>query len=308
MSVATPQGGTLAVKKTRAVNPARKDKDAPNPLGRAQKKAVATTTSSNLTESKGTMTAASKKIKINLITQSRREEKEKAAKEKVILTQNGAASGKATPAKATTPTEVAADPFKFSAVAGGVSSGASATFPSPLNSNGVQPTIASPDPRQIPLPASVSSPLTPARNMESIDEFVHFQPEGPTPVPAAREGTALTWVAPNTVDTPVQSQAAINYNGAQNGATPNMGFTLRPKSATGGPAPLFKLSPSKRADLPVFTSVSTIRFAPATSQEKVEGYSRPLAAKRDNGPAVTVKQEPMSPPSIWDIPETPMKQ
>lgn len=138
------------------------------------------------------------------------------------------------------------------------------------------------DPQRVPLPSSSPMPASPSRRSPSrrsptrssptrdrssgagsapTDIFIPYQPEGPAPSPVPQnlqlqQPQVLQWLAPNT-ETPVPTPA---------------------------PTP----STMRRADLPVFTATSAIRFGPRSGSTAL-------------GPQKRVDQ------SIWEIPETPQK-
>jgi histone deacetylase HOS3 len=249
MSVRTQGGTSLPVKKTRIVNTAKKE---PVKASRALKKTTSqgstqaasaakqaaqpTSSGQSATASGDDMdkiTSGMKKIKINLITKSQKEAKERAHSEK-----------SATPlGDENKPLLFETSPFASEALpplpevsqvesTGGVSPTQVLT-PGVNNMKGT-PTqefdfsALSPDPRQVPLPAS--SPMAPPPNgSQTPDMFVSYQPEGPSPV-AVPQQEPLKWLPPNT-------------------STP---------------------TPMKRGDLPVFTATSAIPFA---LSRKMEGIS-----------------------------------
>ncbi|KAK3307465.1 uncharacterized protein B0T15DRAFT_394603 [Chaetomium strumarium] len=98
------------------------------------------------------------------------------------------------------------------------------------NSNGPLASPPTTDPRSIPLPTSsppppraMSSPLGEVPTT-APNNFIPYQPDGPTPKPTAPHPQQLQWLPPNVSATPVQS-------------------------------------PARRENLPVFTSTSVIPFA-----------------------------------------------
>lgn len=212
------------------------------------------------------ITNGMKKIKINLITPKMREEaREKEAAERQAAerqaaekqaTEKQAAAEKKPPTPVVTPSTDESRPI-FSDVhliasappslmraesTDSVSSTAytgeletAAEVSTPVQAH-FRPAV-SPDPRQVPLPAS--SPVVAKHGPATPDTFIHFQPEGPTPVPVARNPGALTWM---------------------------------PVNSTGTPTP----SPIKKSDLPVFTATSAISFAvPYKPEVTTNGGSRP---------------------------------
>ncbi|KAI8261870.1 histone deacetylase hos3 [Colletotrichum sp. SAR11_239] len=170
------------------------------------------------------------------------------------------------------------------------------------------------DPLQVELPASSPVVSPGVQTPSGSDVFINYQPEGPEPV-AMTPQEPLKWLPPNT-NTPVKSSPAKSPSKvppAKKSPTKPSPAKLSPPRASSSKAPLAKM---KRADLPVFTSKSTIPFA----QPKKNG---PPAAKSSGvkpagvKPGIKspgVKKEPAvkseageSAKSIWEIPETPQK-
>ncbi|KAI8160982.1 histone deacetylase hos3 [Colletotrichum sp. SAR 10_70] len=170
------------------------------------------------------------------------------------------------------------------------------------------------DPLQVELPASSPVVSPGVQTPSGSDVFINYQPEGPEPVTMTPQ-EPLKWLPPNT-NTPVKSSPAKSPSKvppAKKSPTKPSPAKLSPPRASSSKAPLAKM---KRADLPVFTSKSTIPFA----QPKKNG---PPAAKSSGvkpagvKPGIKspgVKKEPAVKPeagesakSIWEIPETPQK-
>ncbi|KAK0370457.1 histone deacetylase [Colletotrichum limetticola] len=249
------------------------------------------------------LTAGMKKVKINLITKTKKEERAKAAQ-----------AAQAAQAKAATPPtgEEAKTDFPFEAqtayspvappIVTPPQDEAFATPPTqppvfedpsppavpegrPEVSTPVteqMPLVATPDPGSVELPASSPAAMSPTVATPSSDVFINYQPEGPPPV-SVTPSEPLKWMLPNT-NTPVK-------------ASPSKPSPAKLSSAK--PSPM-KKSPVKmmRADLPVFTSTSAIPFAPP-------GMSAPSEVEQE--PAI--KADPEEPAkSVWDIPETPQRQ
>ncbi|WYZ45184.1 hypothetical protein EsH8_VIII_000500 [Colletotrichum jinshuiense] len=314
MSVRTQGGTSLTVKKTRA--PAVK-KDAPK-SARTVKKPAAPTKPSSPQQSQPSqapqrkpspsaasgddmdkLTSGMKKIKINLITKTQKEERAKAAQAKVAtppaakevkpsfpVEVESAVSPIAPPivtpppddAFATPPTQ----PLPLEDAPAPVA--AQPEVSTPITEQ--LPTVITPEPRQVELPDSspVMSPAmaTPA----DADVFINYQPEGPTPVSVTPQ-EPLKWLPPNT-NTPAKTSSAK--------VSPAKPSPAKLSPAKSSP---IKKSPVKmmRADLPTFTSTSAIPFAPQARNHNAE-------AKPEPG----VKTDPEEPTkSIWDIPETPQK-
>ncbi|KAK2005898.1 histone deacetylase domain-containing protein [Colletotrichum eremochloae] len=302
MSVRTQGGTSLAVKKTRV--PAAK-RDAPKTTRTVKKPTVpakpsppqqsqpsqAQRKSSPVAASEDDMdklTAGMKKIKINLITKTQKEERAKAtqAVQAKTATPPAATEASFSPGEVATPTAPSPMPHPT------VTPPQEETFTTPPTQPPAfeepsllevatpvteqMPVAVTPDPRQIELPAS--SPVTsPAVATPSgSDVFINYQPEGPAPVSMTPQ-EPLKWLPPN-MNTPV-------------------------KSSPSKPSPVKSLSNKKspakmaRADLPVFTSTSAIPFASQKPSSMPE---------RKQGP--DVKADPEEPAkSVWETPETPQK-
>ncbi|KAJ5007660.1 Histone deacetylase HOS3 [Colletotrichum sp. SAR 10_66] len=175
------------------------------------------------------------------------------------------------------------------------------------------------DPLQVELPAS-SPVVSPGVQTPSVsDVFINYQPEGPEPV-AMTPQEPLKWLPPNT-NTPVKSSPAKSPSKvppAKKSPTKPSPAKLSPPRASSSKAPLAKM---KRADLPVFTSKSTIPFAqpkkngpPAAKSSGVKPAGVKPAGVKPGIKSPGVKKEPAvkseageSAKSIWEIPETPQK-
>jgi histone deacetylase HOS3 len=269
MSARSQAGTSIAVKKARLVNPAKKDA---SKVPRVQKKTTAAPSAKPVTSS-GTsvqpeskhegasnkaeddmdkITSGMKKIKINLITKSQKDVRERAEagkkapspgeeEEKQALHAAEVAEARMEDSGDVSPTQV--DPHD---IGGGLAT--------PVQESAY--SAFSPDPRQVALPAS-SPVLSPTQNgPATADMFIPYQPEGHEPVAIAQQGQ-LKWLPPNT----------------------------------GTPTPM------KRADLPVFTALSAIPFAPSPA--------RKLEPLPNGQPQGVVKSESTAEPSIWEVPETP---
>ncbi|EFQ30712.1 histone deacetylase domain-containing protein [Colletotrichum graminicola] len=298
MSVRTQGGSSLTVKKTRM--PAAK-KDVPKTT-RTVKKPTAPAKPSPPQQSQpfraphrkpspaaaseddmDKLTAGMKKIKINLITKTQKEERAKAAQAKAATPPAAAeanfslgeiatppASSPVAHPTVTPPQEEAfttppAQPPAFEERSLPAAPTAWPEVSTPVTEQ--MPVAVTPDPRQFELPAS--SPVTsPAVATPSgSDVFINYQPEGPAAVSITPQ-EPLKWLPPNT-NTPVKTSPP------------------KPSPVTSLPN---KKSPAKmaRADLPVFSSTSAIPFA----SQKLSGMPE-------------VKQEPAK--SVREIPETPQK-
>ena len=149
--------------------------------------------------------------------------------------------------------------------------------PSPPNEVALQDSL----PQEIPLPRSGQEtprgPPPPPQNA-TPDVFIQYQPEGPTPDIAAPQ-EPLTWLPPNTATPSAAKQAAPAA----------MDTTPTPMKQV-DPASLRSPSPMKRADLPIFTPTSQIKFAPRTPTDS---------------PPPKVKAERQLDGAIWEVPETP---
>lgn len=246
------------------------------------------------------LTAGMKKVKINLITKTQKEERAKAAQ---AAQAKAATSPKTEEAKTGFPFEAqkASSPVappiitppQDEAFATPPTQPPAVKDPSPpavpegrpevsTPVTELMPPAATPDPRSVELPASSPAAMSPTVATPSSDVFINYQPEGPAPV-SVTPSEPLKWMPPNT-NTPVK-------------ASPSKPSPAKLSSAKASP---MKKSPVKmmRADLPVFTSTSAIPFAPPA-------MSAPSEIKQE--PAV--KADPEEPAkSVWDIPETPQMQ
>ncbi|POR34493.1 Histone deacetylase HOS3 [Tolypocladium paradoxum] len=299
-------GGKLAVKKVRATAAARKD-TAPRPPRSSPRKAstpartrpTAATAqaprpatapgaaSDDATRAMDNITAGMKKIKINLITKTQKEARERARLEaKKATSQAGGSrlSGASvmqeplTTATAETPelpafsTTAAESPVQ-------VVTPALSSPPQPASSSSGErtpveetspSTMATPDPRQFALPES--SPAVPHVAVQPASDggefFIPYQPEGPTPVPVSQQ-EPLQWLPPN-VPTPSANTPV---------ATP---------------------SPMKKQNK-LFHYTSGIPFAP-----RPQGNA-PKPELDASASTAQVKTDDQKPSSVWDIPETPQK-
>ncbi|GKT47315.1 uncharacterized protein ColSpa_07496 [Colletotrichum spaethianum] len=311
MSVRTQSGTSLTVKKTRA--PAAK-KEAPKTT-RTVKKPTAPAKPSPPPQSQPSqapqrkpspaaaseddmdkLTAGMKKVKINLITKTQKEERAKAAQAaqaKAAIPSATEEAKPAFPAQVATPTAPSpvapptvtppqeeafttppTQPPAFEDLSLAAAPSGWPEVSTPVTEQ--MPVAVTPDPRQLELP--VSSPVTsPAVATPSdSDVFINYQPDGPTPVSMTPQ-EPLKWLPPN-MNTPVKTSPS-KLSSAK--LSPN------------------KKSPAKmmRADLPVFTSTSAIPFAPQDPHGMLE-VKQEAAVKAD-------PEEPAK--SIWEIPETPQK-
>ncbi|PHH90660.1 hypothetical protein CDD83_3023 [Cordyceps sp. RAO-2017] len=288
MSSRAPTNGKLAVRKTRTAAGARKEAaarapkkpsspprkgPAPSPDAQAPRPSTApgTQTTGDGAEAMESITTGMKKIKINLITQSQREAKERARLE--------ADSGTVSPVDKRDDPHSAAASARSQALPrpeaeGEVSASTdveaaepAAPAPQALPRPKTPPpaeaqtaaaeerrpsSAATPDPRQSALPPS-SPDVLHGPGQAGDEMFVAYQPEGPVPV-AVSQQEPLKWLPPN-VPTPSANTPV---------ATP---------------------SPAKKKD-GLFHYKSGIPFAPRPASPSAE------SAKAD---------------SIWEIPETPEK-
>lgn len=321
MSVARPGGSRINVKKTRA--PAKKE-----PVARAPKTAKKPASTTNGPPAQPTSSTAAagasstdkpddgmdklagemKKIKITVITKAQREarERERQAREKLS---EAATISVPPPGDEKEVLAGPAPPADISASHPSTVATANAQhLPSPTPSPAPQPTqlqtptnpstpsienmptptttatLTSPpptDPRRVPLPASSPPPPpTPdvGRSPTATHTFIPYQPEhrgggpGVGPPPAAvlaeqqQQHQQLQWLPPNVCATPMQS-------------------------------------PTKRGDLPVFTSTGVIPFAPAANvpahghgqSGEENGSEREGGEMRDGKGAGTQELVPESP-------------
>ncbi|KAF4928657.1 Histone deacetylase HOS3 [Colletotrichum viniferum] len=170
------------------------------------------------------------------------------------------------------------------------------------------------DALQVELPASSPVFSSGVQTPSGTDVFINYQPEGPEPVTMTPQ-EPLKWLPPNT-NTPVKSSPAKSPSKvppAKKSPTKPSPAKLSPPRASSSKAPLAKM---KRADLPVFTSKSTIPFAqPKKNGPAAAKFSGPKPAGVNLGiKSPGVKKEPAVKPeagesakSIWEIPETPQK-
>ncbi|PWI71366.1 histone deacetylase HosB [Purpureocillium lilacinum] len=272
VSSRTESSGKLAVKKTRPAAPrkeaaprARSPRKASTP---ARKKAPASATQTPQRPSTApgpvpsdgsgmdNITTGMKKIKINLITQAQKEARERA---RIDTEKASKAAGapetpvakveepSTTPSVETLPqlpalTQAGDSPTQPAAL------GSSLAPEPPSSSTGPQTPIdepytsvlATPEPRQVPLPASspalndsTSQPAT-----DTSDFFISYQPEGPAPV-AVSQQEPLTWLPP-TLGTPAAGTPAATPSPQkkQNGLFHyKSGIPFAPRPATGTPKP-----------------------------------------------------------------------
>ncbi|UNI16626.1 Histone deacetylase [Purpureocillium takamizusanense] len=274
VSSRTESSGKLAVKKTRpaaarkdpAPTRARSPRKASTP---ARKKAPASaiqtpqrpSTAPGPAPSDGSamdsLTTGMKKIKINLITQAQKEAKERARIEAAQTPKADGESENPIPMvkkSSTTPSVEETLPQLPALTQSGDSPtqapvlGSSLAPEPPSSSTGPQtpidepypPVLATPEPRQVPLPASspavddsVSQP-----SMGSSDFFISYQPEGPAPV-AVSQQEPLTWLPPTTGTPAVGTPAATpSPQKKQSGLFHyKSGIPFAPRPATGTPKP-----------------------------------------------------------------------
>ncbi|KAM5345300.1 hypothetical protein ACJ41O_011162 [Fusarium nematophilum] len=295
--------GTLQVKKTR--NPVTTRKDPAAKVPRGTKKAAAPTSSRPVTAMQkarppskplskpgpastgddiDSITTGMKKIRINLITQSQKEARERA---RLDSQKAGSASASSVPSKAKPeePKEAPAsvqqasdtanlDSIPISAEPASISPTQTAppdphipTPPATISSSGISspfqeqnPLDAGPEPQKAPIPAS--SPVAPSVSIQPSDDdqdvFIAYQPSGPAPEPVPQQ-EPLKWLPPNIPT---------------------------PSAQTPAPTP----SPVKKTNL--FQYTSGIPFAPRPEQK-----AEPTEPN--------VKSESNAADSIQEIPEAP---
>ncbi|OLN88166.1 Histone deacetylase HOS3 [Colletotrichum chlorophyti] len=325
MSVRTQGGTSLNVKKTRV--PPTAKKEAPKTTRTAKKPVAPVKTSppqkgpapqpaqrkaSPVGASEDDMdklAAGMKKIKINLITKTQKEERAKAARAVPNKTPTPPTSAEPAKPRPPSPVEVAASPTPPTIITPPQDRNlvtppahpqppvlenllpSTPTIEQPEVSTAVTcqtPVTESPDPlhREHPASSPMSSPAV--ETPSGSDVFISYQPEGPAPVTVTPQ-EPLKWLPPNT-NTPVKTSSAK--------ASPAKAATMKAsakRSSPTKPSPI-KKSPVKmsRTDLPVFTSTSAIPFAPSN------------AGVPDVHPEPAVKTDPEEPAkSIWNVPETP---
>lgn len=289
MSVRTQGGGQpLSVKKARTANPAKRDtpraprtvkKTAPAPSAKTAPQADRPSdsksggTADNTDDDLDKITAGMKKIKINLITKTQKEARERDTERKSTTP----------PAADEKPTLSESNVFAVPALPG--KAGAREQTPGDISPTRILPSVSTPtqlhsfsamtpDPQRVPLPNSSPVQPTPTPTMiknESADPlpstpdvFVPYQPEGPEPV-ALPQQEPLKWLPPN-------------------GGTPTP-------------------TPMKRGELPVFTATSAIPFAPSMVR-KLGVLPNGMTNAQGHG---AVKAEPKTETSVWDVPETPQE-
>ncbi|KJZ72995.1 hypothetical protein HIM_07567 [Hirsutella minnesotensis 3608] len=305
----TESTGKLAVKKTRTTGSARKDTVTKAP--RSSKKSTAQVTnaavrattaeiprpstapgppSTDLDGALEGITKGIKKIKINLITKTQREAREKSR----LDAEKSSSPPIGNPSQGASATESLPSPsaevdigLPSSASAGEVEMpvlpAPAASLPAqPMSSPtrmqspvdpiaaGSPPQMTTPDPRQTATP--LFSPDAKSKDMgnNENDVFVAYQPEGPTPVAVSRQQEPLKWMSPNV-----------------------------PSSSASTPA--VTPSPSrKRQGLFQYTSGIPFAPTPGTEQEKPSESSESPAQ-------VDKKKGDYGLASVWEVPETPEK-
>lgn len=261
---------------------------APNTIPSTASGTASGTASDDAADAMESITTGMKKIKINLITQSQREARERARleAEKAAL-QAGSSQQGAAPSGQQPLAGPIGTPGILPAVVGAAELGSAepvawappppASSP-PASSSGLQtpaeeacPSVAvTPDPRQSVLPES--SPDVPQVAVQPVVDggscFIPYQPEGPVPVAVAQQGP-LKWL-PQNVSTPAANTLA---------ATP---------------------SPAKRQDK-LFHYTSGIPFAPRPGSDSPQPPGVPESTAPEH------KTENHEAASVWDVPETPQK-
>ncbi|KAM0435956.1 hypothetical protein ACHAPT_002848 [Fusarium lateritium] len=303
-STRAPTGSTLQVKKTR--NPVASRKEPVPRAPRGTKKVAAPSTSRPPTALQKTqpqaksqtkagpssttgddidsITTGMKKIRINLITQSQKEARERARLEaEKVKARSVSASAAISQAKPEKPVEASTEARQSPEARGPDSGNISPTqvvppdpqIPTPpatISSSGVTtpfpdaPFDITSEAQQVSLPSS--SPPIPSVSIQSSgdseDVFIAYQPEGPAPVAMAQH-EPIKWLPPN-VPTP---------------------FTQTPAATP---------SPVKKNNL--FQYTSGIPFAPRQEQQAEDDDA---SKSTEEG----VKPEPPVAESVEEIPETP---
>lgn len=131
---------------------------------------------------------------------------------------------------------------------------------------------------EVTTPTAVAPPVT--VQTSTPDNFVHYQPDGPTPETVLTPQQPLNWLPVNTGATP--SPAKPENNEATPITSPSHpGKQDQPSVAPPADHALMSPSPMKRGDLPTFTPTSQLRFAaPRPGEQKVNE-------------------------AVWEVPETP---
>lgn len=296
----------LTVKKTRAAASSRKDtapkaarapkKTSPVRNGEAASAEVSRPSesldelSNDLAGAMEGITTGMKKIRINLITQSQREAREKARleAEKAASVSSGDGPQGATsithPPTSRPQPESGDSPSTSSATGAGDTTEPAVSSeplaPQVMASTGLDcaveesspPPLATPDPRQHrpALPGPGSSPASLQGDVQPHGDalFIPYQPEGSTPAAISQQGP-LTWMTPNAPTPSDKTQAA----------TP---------------------SPDKRQDA-LFHYTSGIPFAPRSQSDET------LPAANDPGRTAQAKETEadQGSSSMWEVPETP---
>ena len=247
--------GTLPVKKTRAPAASRKDPDVKS--ARATKKIGAPSTKTESSPSRQTtespedgldsITSGMKKIKINLITQSKKEARDKARTEGSSSRPPSAGrvtrSGRSTPI--TSPdTELPPLPSYEKTIKEETATPMTASDPVYNEAPGGQSSTDTPKVASNPSEQHPHTPTIPEVSIQSDDPdiFIPYQPEGPPPE-AVTPGESLKWLPPNVntpgVETPMATPSPAKKNANLFHYTPgSIPFAPRPKS------------PVKKPDLP----------------------------------------------------------
>lgn len=130
---------------------------------------------------------------------------------------------------------------------------------------------------EVTTPTAVAPPATAQTSI--ADNFVHYQPDGPTPETLLTPQQPLNWLPVNTGATPTPAKPEIINDGAViTSLTSGKQQEQQQQPANNA---LMSPSPMKRGDLPVFTPTSQLRFAnPRPGEQKVDD-------------------------DVWEVPETP---
>lgn len=301
-STRAPSGGPLAVKKTRTPTTATAKKEAVPKATRAPKKTTITPSGSRpatATAQKGKsparqpnkpsqpdkagddmdqLTSGMKKIRINLITQSQKDAREKKRLE-LEKASSAPASGSATPSVqeevkkpiVVVPTSVTPEPSIARSEESDISPKQSVstdprvpTPPTTVSSSGIstpyqeQDPFSAPDPQQVMLPAS--SPSIPSVAIQTggdgSDVFIAYQPEGPAPVALAQQ-EPLKWLPANvptpSANTPAATPSPVKKNNLFH-YTAGIPFAPRPQEQAPQPDSHVKseattLQPAERASV-----------------------------------------------------------
>lgn len=146
-------------------------------------------------------------------------------------------------------------------------------------------TVAETAAVKVETPAQLSHPGTPT------DIFVEYKPNGPSAETITLKGP-LEWLPINTTETPSPHKhpAAL---AEQPSAIPPV------QEDDGGARPIMSPSPMKRAEVPVFTPMSQLRFAPRSGEQQQQ-QQKPSAL-----PTSPKAGHRKFDKAVWAVPESP---